>query len=398
MIDLEHSTMSLDVAASLCQTAADIGLTAFVRIPEREYGAIGALLDGGAAGIIAPRVESAAEAATVARACRFAPRGQRSQLATVPRFGMRPVPAAELNPALDDATIAAILIETPAGVANADGIAAVDGVDMLAFGANDFTAELGVPGRYDDPRVTAAVAALPALVNETGSSSWSAASATPHGCASLTHSGSPDAADRDRYRHAVRRRGRPRGKVPSMTDILRCTPMRAARATRPRPSSCRRARATAHFHVFEPGYPHVPDPHYTFPDGTIDQYLAMTGALGIERMVLVQPTFYGTDNSLLVHTLRRLGPRCAGVVRIEEDTSDAELDAFHAIGVRAIRLDLFARAPGPRETSATSAGWPRGPPRAAGTCSSTRRARSCATCCRSSPSLRTPSSSTTWAT
>jgi 2-keto-3-deoxy-L-rhamnonate aldolase RhmA len=160
MVDLEHSTMPLDVAASLCQTAADIGLTPFVRVPEREYGAIGRLLDGGAVGIIAPRVETAAEAATVARACRFAPRGQRSQLATVPRFGMRPVPATELNPALDDATIVQILIETPAGVANADQIAAMDGVDMLAFGANDFTAELGVPGRYDDPRVTAAVAAL----------------------------------------------------------------------------------------------------------------------------------------------------------------------------------------------------------------------------------------------
>ena len=103
----------------------------------------------------------------------------------------------------------------------------------------------------------------------------------------------------------------------------------------------------AHFHVFEPGYPHVTDPLYTFPDGTVAAYLAMTEALGIERMVLVQPTFYGTDNRLLVDTLTRLGPRCGGVVRIEEDATDAELDAFHRIGVRAIRLDLFARAEWP---------------------------------------------------
>ena len=78
----------------------------------------------------------------------------------VPQLGMRPTPAATLNPALDDATLVQILIETPAGVANADEIAAVDGVDMLAFGANDFTAELGVPGQYGDPRVTGAIAAL----------------------------------------------------------------------------------------------------------------------------------------------------------------------------------------------------------------------------------------------
>jgi len=160
MVDLEHSTMPLDVAASLCATAGDLGLFPFVRVQEREYGALGRLLDGGAQGIVAPRVEGAAEAAAIARACRFAPRGQRSQLAAVPQLGMRPTPAATLNPALDDATIVQILIETPAGVANAHEIAAVDGVDMLAFGANDFTAELGVPGQYADPRVTDAIAAL----------------------------------------------------------------------------------------------------------------------------------------------------------------------------------------------------------------------------------------------
>jgi 2-pyrone-4,6-dicarboxylate lactonase len=132
-----------------------------------------------------------------------------------------------------------------------------------------------------------------------------------------------------------------------MTDILQCTPMRAAETSTPPAFAMPPGACDAHFHVFEPGYPHVPDPHYTFPDGTIAQYLAMTEALGIERMVLVQPSFYGTDNSLLEYTLKRLGPRCGGVVQIEEDTTDAELDAFGGIGVRAIRLDLFARAQWP---------------------------------------------------
>lgn len=132
-----------------------------------------------------------------------------------------------------------------------------------------------------------------------------------------------------------------------MTDILQCTPMRAAETnTRPAfampPGAC-----DTHFHVFEPGYPHVPEPLYTFPDGTIDQYLAMAEALGIQRMVLVQPSFYGTDNSLLRYVLKRLGPRCGGVVQIDEDASDGELDEFHELGVRAIRLDLFARASWP---------------------------------------------------
>jgi 2-keto-3-deoxy-L-rhamnonate aldolase RhmA len=160
MIDLEHSAMPIDLAVMLCSTAHDLGLTAFVRVPEFSYGLIGPLLDGGADAIIAPRVDTAVDAARVADACRFAPRGHRSQLSTVPRLGMRPTPATTLNPMLDDVTVVQIMIETPTGVANADAIAALDGVDMLAIGANDLTAELGVPGRYDDPRVYDAVATV----------------------------------------------------------------------------------------------------------------------------------------------------------------------------------------------------------------------------------------------
>jgi 2-keto-3-deoxy-L-rhamnonate aldolase RhmA len=158
LIDLQHSTMSIDVAAALCAAAGSRGMTALVRIPEREYGLIGRVLDGGAHGVIAPRIETAEEARIVARACRFPPRGQRSQTPQVPQFGMRPTPAADLNPALNGSVIVQMLLETPAGVANADAIAAVDGVDMLAIGANDFTTELGVPGRFDDPRIEGAVA------------------------------------------------------------------------------------------------------------------------------------------------------------------------------------------------------------------------------------------------
>lgn len=158
LVDLEHSTMSIDVAAGLCAAAGDLGLMPFVRTPEREYGSIGRLLDGGALGIVAPRIETPSEALTVVRACRFPPRGQRSQLASVPALGMRPTPAAVLNPTLDAATVVQILLETPQGIDNADAIAAIDGVDLLALGANDLTAELGIAGQYDHPLVRDAVA------------------------------------------------------------------------------------------------------------------------------------------------------------------------------------------------------------------------------------------------
>lgn len=158
MIDLEHSAISLDTAALLCGTANDLGLTPFVRIPERDYGIIGRLLDGGASGIIAPRIETAEDAVQVSRACRFPPRGQRSQLSMVPQLGMRPTPASMLNPALDDAIVVKVLLETPTAIDNAESIAAIDGVDMLAIGANDLSAELGSAGDYRNPRLTKAIA------------------------------------------------------------------------------------------------------------------------------------------------------------------------------------------------------------------------------------------------
>lgn len=159
IIDLEHCSMSLDVATTLAAAAFQFGMTPIVRVPEREYGIIGRLLDGGALGIVAPRIETPAEARTVARACRFAPRGQRSQIAMVPQFGLRPTPAKELNPALDELAVVQILVETPTGIANIDAIAAVDGVDMVVIGVNDLCAELGAPGSFRDDRVRRSILA-----------------------------------------------------------------------------------------------------------------------------------------------------------------------------------------------------------------------------------------------
>ena len=168
MIDLEHSAMPVDTAVTLAATAGDLGLTSLVRVPEREYGMIGRLLDGGADGIIAPRVETADEARTLVEACRFPPRGHRSAVAQLPQRGMAPTAAAELNPAIDRTTIVKVLIESPRGVANVAEIAAVPGVDIVGIGANDLSAELGIPGDYDDPRIAAAVDALVAAVRSQG--------------------------------------------------------------------------------------------------------------------------------------------------------------------------------------------------------------------------------------
>jgi 2-pyrone-4,6-dicarboxylate lactonase len=101
-----------------------------------------------------------------------------------------------------------------------------------------------------------------------------------------------------------------------------------------------------HVHIFGPPerYPHVEKPHYTLPDGTLAQYRSLMPRLGVQRFVIVQPSYYGTDNSCLLDTLVEVGDRARGVVMIEPDMTDAELAGFHRRGVRAVRLDLFKRA------------------------------------------------------
>jgi predicted TIM-barrel fold metal-dependent hydrolase len=102
----------------------------------------------------------------------------------------------------------------------------------------------------------------------------------------------------------------------------------------------------SHVHVFEAAtrYPSVSTPHYTLPDGTLSQLQHMTEVLGLERFVIVQPSYYGTDNSCMLDALSVSGTRARGVAMVEENCADEELRAMHLRGVRALRLDLFLRS------------------------------------------------------
>jgi 2-pyrone-4,6-dicarboxylate lactonase len=130
------------------------------------------------------------------------------------------------------------------------------------------------------------------------------------------------------------------------SDILISKPMRDAQ-TLSRPNFIMPAAACdSHVHVFgsETLYPRVERPHYTLPDGNLLQLERMTRALMLERFVIVQPSFYGTDNRCMLDALDAAGARARGVAMIAEDTSDAVLEQMHARGVRALRLDLFLRS------------------------------------------------------
>lgn len=71
----------------------------------------------------------------------------------------------------------------------------------------------------------------------------------------------------------------------------------------------------------------------------LDDYLSLARSLGIERMVFVQPSTYGRDNSCMVDAMQALGSNVRGIVDIDESATEAELARLHSAGVRGVRIN-----------------------------------------------------------
>ena len=97
-----------------------------------------------------------------------------------------------------------------------------------------------------------------------------------------------------------------------------------------------------HTHVFcDPQrFPFWSGRTYTPETATVKETRALHRALHVERIIVVNASVYGSDNSCMADALRQLGHRARGIALIEELTSDAQLDVLAHIGVRGIRLNF----------------------------------------------------------
>jgi predicted TIM-barrel fold metal-dependent hydrolase len=102
------------------------------------------------------------------------------------------------------------------------------------------------------------------------------------------------------------------------------------------------SRIDTHAQVFERGLP-MPSARRYAPDhdATLDQYLGLLDRHGVERGVLVQPSFLGTDNSYLVRALAAARGRLRGVAVVDASASEAQLQALARAGVDGLRLNLI---------------------------------------------------------
>lgn len=97
-----------------------------------------------------------------------------------------------------------------------------------------------------------------------------------------------------------------------------------------------------HTHIFgDPvRFPFVPGRTYTPEAASVDEMRRLHRALNVGRVVIVQASVYGTDNSCTLDAVRRLAPNARGVAVIDDRTTDAALAEMDRIGIRGIRINL----------------------------------------------------------
>lgn len=130
------------------------GIAPIVRVPSKDQFFISRVLDGGALGVIVPHIRSVQDAKDVVAAAKFQPQGHRSSTNGLPHFQFRSIAAKTSNPVVNANTLVIPMVETLEAVECVEELAAVDGVESLLIGTNDMTAEMGIPGDCDNPRLT----------------------------------------------------------------------------------------------------------------------------------------------------------------------------------------------------------------------------------------------------
>ncbi len=162
-VDLQHGVQDYLSMIACFQAMQAHPVTRLVRVPWNEPGIIGKALDGGAYGVICPMVNTAAQAEALVAACKYPPRGSRSN---------GPVRAAIYAGAgyqqtANDEILVMPMIETREALDNLEAILDVPGIDAIYVGPSDLGFSLGFAPKLDreEPEI---LAIYERLLRETG--------------------------------------------------------------------------------------------------------------------------------------------------------------------------------------------------------------------------------------
>ncbi|MDP7203949.1 MAG: aldolase/citrate lyase family protein [Pirellulaceae bacterium] len=164
-VDGEHGPLETAEVLSILQAVGD-RVPCVVRVPAAAEVPIKKMLDLGAAGIIAPQVNTAQQAADVVAWSLYAPQGRRGVgLARAHGYGLKFQQYVES--ANEEVTVI-VQAEHAEAVDNIEQIVQVPGIDAVLLGPYDLAASLGKMGQVDDPEVTGAIDRITAACQGAG--------------------------------------------------------------------------------------------------------------------------------------------------------------------------------------------------------------------------------------
>jgi 4-hydroxy-2-oxoheptanedioate aldolase len=165
-VDCQHGMFDFTQMLPMLQALSSTPATPIVRVPWNDSAKIMHALDAGAYGIICPMINNVSEAQQLVRSCRYEPEGARSY---GPARGLL-YGGADYFAHANREIVALAMIETRDGVANAEEILAVPGIDGIYIGPNDLALALGAKPGSDmtDSRVVETIARLLQLARAAG--------------------------------------------------------------------------------------------------------------------------------------------------------------------------------------------------------------------------------------
>lgn len=153
VVDLEHSTISIDQAGELIRTIDLAGVAPLVRLTFNDINQIKRVMDAGAHGIVVPNINTPQEAKDAVSATRYAPLGRRGVgLGRAQQYGPG------FKKYLDwqkDGPIVIVMIEHESALDHLEDIFAVPGVDGFIIGPYDLSCSMGMPGEFERPEFAA---------------------------------------------------------------------------------------------------------------------------------------------------------------------------------------------------------------------------------------------------
>lgn len=157
LIDGEHAPNDIPLLAAQVRAVQGGPSHPIVRLPVGETWMIKQILDAGAQTLLIPMVESAQEAERLVKAVRYPPRGVRgvgAALGAASDFSR----IGDYLETADREICLIVQVESRAGLAALDEIAALDGIDGVFIGPSDLAADMGHLGQPGHPAVTDAIA------------------------------------------------------------------------------------------------------------------------------------------------------------------------------------------------------------------------------------------------